>query len=133
MPPPTKPTMWMFADAVEMLARAERLQRQFFAPAGSAEPCWEPPVDILQTAEGLAIEIALPGVEPGAVEAAFVPGGLVVRAERQPPSARRARVLRLELPFGRFERKIPLPPGKYDLVQNDLVNGCLRLVLRKRA
>ena len=38
---------------------------------------------------------------------------------------------RLELPYGRFERRIELPPGRFDVVRRELVDGCLTLGLRK--
>jgi HSP20 family molecular chaperone IbpA len=38
---------------------------------------------------------------------------------------------RLELPYGRFERRIELPPGRYEVVQRELIDGCLTLSLRK--
>jgi hypothetical protein len=35
----------------DMLARAERMHREIFRPAGSSHhPAWEPPVDILEQA-----------------------------------------------------------------------------------
>ncbi len=38
---------WMWAEACEALARAERLHRQFFRwGAAEAGAVWEPPVDI---------------------------------------------------------------------------------------
>jgi hypothetical protein len=42
----------MWADACEMLARAERLHRQFFEPGratASRLPVWQPPADVLET------------------------------------------------------------------------------------
>jgi HSP20 family protein len=128
-----KPSQWLFADAVDLLARAERLQRHFFALASAPEPIWEPPVDVVDIDHGVVIEVALPGVEPADVEVAFEATGLLVRAERRSVAAEPGtRIRRLELPFGRFERRIPLPGGHYDVARNDLLNGCLRLVLRKR-
>ena len=43
------PSSWMWAEACEMLERAQRLQRQFFqfGHAVEAQPRWEPPVDIV--------------------------------------------------------------------------------------
>ena len=43
----------------------------------------------------------------------------------------RTRIHRLEIPFGRFERRIELPPGRFDVVQRDLIDGCLILGLKK--
>jgi HSP20 family protein len=129
-----KPGQWLFADAVDLLTRAERLQRHFFAFLSTPEPVWEPPVDVLDIDQGVLIEVALPGVEQPDIEVVVQPTGLRVRAERRSAAAEPgARIRCLELPFGRFERHVPLPPGQYDLIQNTLVNGCLRLILRKRA
>ena len=45
------PNNWMWSEACEMLARAERLHRDFFRPTRSAGqlPSWEPPDDVLET------------------------------------------------------------------------------------
>ena len=43
-----------------MLARVDRLHRDFFRPAGSAgQPVWEPPVDVLETAREVLVFVAL--------------------------------------------------------------------------
>jgi len=38
---------------------------------------------------------------------------------------------RLELPQGRFERRIALPAGRYDAVRRAAVNGCVLITLQK--
>ena len=45
------PRQWMWGEALDMLARAERLHRQLFQPASTSarRPSWEPPVDVLET------------------------------------------------------------------------------------
>ena len=48
-----------------------------------------------------------------------------------PPSLRPARMHRMELPHGRFERRVGAPPGTYELVRRDLADGCLTVTLRK--
>ncbi|MGB8400006.1 Hsp20/alpha crystallin family protein [Bradyrhizobium sp.] len=132
---PTKdPINWMLSDAIETLARAERLHQQFLnlQPWTSArEPSWEPPIDVLETEHDLLILIALPGVDPGEVEALIDKGTLIVSGRRVlPPELRSARILRLELPQGRFERRIPLPSGRYT-VSRFAANGCVGLRLTK--
>src|SRR6202043_3249724 len=119
---------WMWSEACEMLARAERLHREFFRPIRSASrlPSWEPPVDILETEREVLVLVALPGVKPEAVEAAIEGGDLVVAGTRVLPSELRTAVIhRLELPQGRFERRLRLPAGRYDSVRRAAVNGCL--------
>ena len=70
---------WMWSEAVEMLARAERMHDQFFQPRRAARrPAWSPPVDVIETEREVLILIALPGVAPDQVEASVedgVPGG----------------------------------------------------------
>ena len=128
------PSAWMWAEACELLGRAERIQRQFFRPGVShgGPPVWEPPVDIFETDRELVIEVALPGVEPEQLALLIDGGTLVVAGERRlPAESRGAMVRRLELPYGRFERRIDLPPGRFEIGSRTLVNGCLLLSLRK--
>jgi HSP20 family protein len=129
----SKPTIFAWADAIQLLDRADRLHRRFFTPGRAAPvPCWEPPLDVIETETGIFIELALPGVDAAQVDVAITTSGVRVTAERPPPVvSRRIRILSLELPYGRFEREIRLPSGRYELVERDLINGCLRLTLRK--
>jgi HSP20 family protein len=124
---------WMWAEACDALARAERLQRQFFRLGEpSSGPVWEPPVDIFETEEELAIVVALPGVAPARLQIAVENGVLVIAGERSAPALQRAAAIhRLEIPQGRFERHIALPSGRLELTHRDLTDGCLTLVLRK--
>lgn len=126
--------MWMWAEACEMLDRADRLHRQFFqvVPSHQKGPSWEPPVDLYETADEIGILVALPGVEPANVQVVIEDGMLIVTGVRAVPAADRTAVIRrLEIPHGRFERRIELASGRYELRRRDLVNGCLLLALRK--
>ncbi|MBS7538763.1 Hsp20/alpha crystallin family protein [Ancylobacter lacus] len=133
------PRAWMWSDAVEMLNRAERLHRQMFQPAAPAPararshaPCWEPPVDVLETEHELLVLAALPGVDPARMQVAIQNGVLQISGERVLPSElRTATIHRMELPQGRFERQLVLPPGRYEVSRPSVVNGCLAIVLRK--
>ena len=59
-------------------------------------------------------------------------GALVVRAERRLPLADSLYAVRqLEIPYGYFERRIPLPGARLEAATQELVNGCLILRLRK--
>ena len=121
----------MWAQACRAMERAEHLHRQFFHRSRGA-PYWEAPCDIFETDEALTILIALPGVEVDRIEATLSAGVLIVSGERPlPPELDNARIHRLEIPHGRFERRIELPPGWFELSGRHLANGCLMLRLRK--
>lgn len=129
-----RPPRWMWSDALEMLERAERLHRQFAQPLLSERQrtAWEPPVDVLETEREVLVFTALPGVAPDKVEVLIDEGGLVISGTRVlPVELRTAIIHRLELPQGYFERRVPLPSGKYDLARRETVNGCLIVALRK--
>ena len=92
------PSNWMWSEAFEMLARAERMHRQFFQPSGSpSSVAWEPPVDVLETEHAVLVLVALPGVDFGEVKAAINQGELLISgcsdlsggdADRDHPSSR---------------------------------------------
>jgi HSP20 family protein len=130
------PVNWMLSEAIDSLVRAERLRQQFFslqATAGSREASWEPPIDVLETEDEVLILVALPGVDPDQVEAVIENRTLVVSGRRVlPAELRNATIHRLELPQGRFERRILLPIGRY-AVSRFAVNGCIGLRLLKSA
>ena len=120
-----------------MLARAERLHREFFRPGvapgvPTAQPTWEPPVDVVETDDKVLVLVALPGVAADEADAAIDGADLVVGGTRILPAAlRHATIHRLELPQGRFRRRVPLPPGRYRDVRRSVVDGCLVITLQK--
>jgi HSP20 family protein len=128
------PRDWMWSEALQMLAQAERLQRQVFRPQVSSprRASWEPPVDMLETENAVLILAALPGVDVDRVEAVIEDGVLVIAGERALPEELKTAIIhRLELPQGRFERRIDLPAGVYGNVRRFAVNGCLAVTLTK--
>lgn len=125
------PADWMWGEAIDLVERAERLQRQFFRPSRSAAT-WEPPVDVFEGDGELLIVVALPGVSAADVEILAEPGAIVVRAERpQLLAGACGGVRQLEIPYGHFERRVALPPGRFEAVSQEQSHGCLRLWLRR--
>lgn len=119
----------MWAEALIVLSRTDRLPRETFRPTALG---WDPAVDVLETAAGLLVVVALPGVRPDETEVGLRDGELLVRGNRRWPATQQAaRVHRIELPHGRFERRLPLPHGTYQLVGQDHLYGCLHLMLRR--
>lgn len=126
---------WMWSQACDLLARAERLHRGFFSPLRSAArtpPTWEPPVDILETEREVLVLVALPGVSADRVEVAIEGGDLIFAGLRAFPAELQTAVIhRLELPQGRFERRVRLPPGAYSRIGRAAADGCLLITLQK--
>jgi len=71
---------WMWSEACEMLARAERMHREVFRPvtAPARQPAWEPPVDMLETETEVLVLVGLPGVDPDSAQAVIEDGDLVI-------------------------------------------------------
>jgi len=117
-----------------MLAKAERMQREMFRPVRgpSRSPAWEPPVDVIETERDVLVLVALPGVDPQAISLAIDNGALVIAGARVPPvELQNAVIHRIELPQGRFERRIPLPAGRYAGVKHGNAHGCVLIRLEK--
>jgi HSP20 family molecular chaperone IbpA len=131
------PRQWMWSEALDALARVERLRREMFRlpSAASGGAYWEPPVDVLETEDKVVVVVALPGVGDAAVRLAIVDSCcLVIQGERVlPPELYRARIHRLELPQGRFERRVPLPAGRYRDIGHKTQDGCIIITLVKQA
>lgn len=125
--------LWVWAEALQLLRGAEQRQRQFFTVVNpQAVPCWEPLVDAYQQDNELKLIVALPGVSAAQIEVVLEENGLVVRGQRPMPGGlHRAAIHRLEIPYGRFERRIALPPGSFQLHEQFVEDGCLALVLRR--
>ncbi len=121
----------MWAQACEAMERAQRLHRQFFHRS-HAMPYWEAPCDIFETEGGLTILIALPGVDPDGIAVTLNAGVLIVSGERLlPHEFDNAKIHRLEIPHGHFERRIELPPARFEMTGRHLANGCLMVQLHK--
>jgi len=122
---------WMWGDALSLLEQAERLHRQFVRASLSEARCWEPPVDVMESDEAVIVQVALPGVPAAAVVVGFDPAGITVSGVRPFPGSNAARIHRIEIPYGRFERRIALPMHALEPVAQKLVDGCLLLTFSK--
>ncbi len=127
---PSRP-MWI--HALQMLEKADRLHRQFFQLRKSTQngPSWEPPVDIFETKNEYLIWIALPGVSPDNIRIFIEKNILTIIGNRSLVAEKRTAIRRMEIPHGRFERRIKLESNLLEIQENTLVNGCLKLILKK--
>jgi HSP20 family protein len=125
---------WMWREACEVLDRAERLQRQFlrYMGPGVDAAVWEPPVDIQETADGLILVFALPGVVPEQISLRLEPTELILSAMRPLKlGCADAVIRRLEIPHGRFFRRVPLAGVPLELTASRYENGCLEVRLTR--
>ena len=130
----TDQTIWMWTRALDLAGQAERLQRQFFRPTPSTSmpAAWEPPADVFEDAREIVVVIAMPGVTAERMQILSEPGVLIVRGLRPLPLVGPGHSVRqLEIPHGRFERRILLPSGSLELDPPELLHGCLILRLHK--
>ena len=128
------PSDWMWAHACELMAQAERMHQQFFrlTVSSRSQVVWEPPVDIFEDEREVVVMIAMPGVSAERVEVSSEPGVLLVRGERPVPFANGRHAIRqLEIPYGAFERRIPLRGVRLDSATQQFVDGCFVLRLTK--
>jgi HSP20 family molecular chaperone IbpA len=125
----------MLTQAVELLQGANRLHRQFFQLGRAGDlPRWEPPVDMYGDEQMLCLLIALPGVTPERLDVRLEQQLLVVYGERSlAADFGNGTILQLEIPYGRFERRVLLPHADYGVADMLLQNGCLRLTLERQA
>jgi HSP20 family protein len=124
----------MWGEALTMLDRAQRLQRQFFTHAAVA---WEPPVDIVEVDDALEVHVALPGVSADSITVVLDASGITISALRAfPCRTEGAQIHRLEIPYGRFERQIGLPLADpyspLELAAKALQDGVLTLTFRRK-
>jgi HSP20 family protein len=128
----------MWGEALSLLEQADRLHRQFFRVAGAeSEHAWEPPVDVVESDELLKVHVALPGVSPESITIVLEPGGVAISALRAFPCREAgAHIHRIEIPYGRFERRLALPLDDpympIELVAKELADGLLILTFRRK-
>jgi len=127
----------MWGEALSLLEQADRLQRQFCRVAGADAAYWEPPADVVESEALVTVHVALPGVTPDSITVALEPGGVVVSALRAFPCRESgAHIHRIEIPYGRFERRIVLPLDDpympIELVAKELAHGVLTLTFRRK-
>lgn len=116
-----------------MVERADRLHRQFFQLGQVGRmPAWEPPVDVFETGTELVVRAAVPDVNPDDFEIVLGEGGLLLAGRRRlPAEALEGGIRQLEIPYGRLERRVGLPPGRYRVVASRYHDGCFEIRLQR--
>ena len=130
--------------AHDLLQQAERIHRNFLQVAAGARfrtshgrsPCWEPPVNVVETDQSLWVISALPGVTAERMEVRIAGRELIIAGETPLPKCCDDGELKIwEIPLGRFERRIRLLGGEQtmELGQTALQNGLLIIEIRKQS
>ena len=126
----------MWGEALSLLEQADRLHRQFCRPGTARSPAWEPPVDVIETPDAVTVHVALPGADADSVRVETESGAITISARRPFPlessEHEPARVHVLEIPYGRFARRIGLPMQALMLTGRKWQDGCLSLTFSKK-
>jgi HSP20 family protein len=128
--------------AKDLLQQVERIHQNFLQIAAGARyraspgrtQSWEPPVNVIETREGLWVISALAGVAADRVNVRLEGHELVIAGKRPLPICCNDGELKIwEIPLGRFERRLRLLGGESPLSLGDIFaqNGLLIIELRK--
>ncbi|MGQ9653265.1 MAG: Hsp20/alpha crystallin family protein [Thermodesulfobacteriota bacterium] len=114
----------------QMMDEFMRIQ-PFFSPKAGTH--WVPPMDIYETNAGLFILLEMAGLSKEDIQVVMDPGVLRIYGRRPNPIQEEcSKVLRMEIEFGPFERRIriqtPIDPDGIDAVYRD---GFLRIWVPK--
>jgi HSP20 family protein len=119
-------------------ARTGKRPNVVFTHTTHATPCWTPAVDMFETDAALVVLLDLAGVDAEQTAVHAEPYLLTIRGVRRERhaggGAGESRTYHtLEIPYGRFERSIRLPPGlDTDAAQANYHDGLLEITLPKR-
>jgi len=134
--------VWRRAN--DLLEQAERIHRNFIQVEAGARyrmshgrtPSWEPPVNVVETAESLWVISALAGVAVDRVDVRLEGRDLIIAGERPLPECCHDGELKLwEIPLGRFERRLRLMGGELPLSVGKISfqDGLLTIQIRKQS
>ncbi len=102
-----------------------------FATGAEEALPWRPAADAWETDDAVCLTLAVPGVDPEALEVNFENGSLTVSGQLPQRDAERRWVLG-ELPQGRFERRFSLKtPIDAEAIEARVSAGLLTLTLPK--
>lgn len=112
-PPVDAPAFLAFPPGVDPLRHAveevellKQLSQQLQSP-----PSWFPRADLFAGKDTYLVRIEIPGVPREQVKVYLSSTECVVVGERRPPEPEALRPLNVEVPYGRFERRFPVPIG----------------------
>jgi HSP20 family protein len=115
-----------------MVKEFDQLFRELSARQGGAREL-VPPTDIYETAEGITLQVDLPGHDPKAIEVKVENDTLTLKSERKVERSDKEGAHRLERSFGVYSRSFVLPRTvDASKVEARYENGVLTLTLPRR-
>jgi HSP20 family protein len=114
--------------------RAGKRPTILFTHTPSATAGWTPSLDMFETDDAVVVVLDLAGVDAEQTEVQAEPHRLTIRGVRKPRPASNEHFAyhTLEIPYGRFERVVRLPPGlDTDAAQANYRDGLLQITLPK--
>lgn len=123
-----------------MQRMADEAMRAFLMGEPPPDHFWQPRVDVYETVDAILVKMEMAGVRAASLNVGLSADDrhLLVSGERSEDDAERAsriRCYRLEIYFGPFDCRIPLPPGIHyvrDAVTARYADGILTVSLPKR-
>jgi len=118
--------------------RAGKRATILFTASAHPTPAWSPALDMYETQASFVVLLDLAGVDADNTEVQTQPHVLTVRGVRRERHGRYAPTEQrnyhaLEIPHGRFERSVRLPPGiDTDAARASYRDGLLEITLPKR-
>lgn len=98
----------------------------------SSARTWAPVVDILETENDLMVRAELPGMNRDDIDIEVTSESLTIRGERRFDEATRDRYIRIERPYGPFQRSFSIGvPVQPDKVKASYKDGVLEVSIPK--
>jgi HSP20 family protein len=119
--------------------RAGKRPTILFAYHGQTSPVWTPALDMYETEDALVVLLDIAGVDTAQTDVHAEPHQLTVRGVRRERHSPRGpdeqrNYHALEIPYGRFERTVHLPPGiDTEAARANYRDGLLEITLPKRS
>lgn len=125
--------LWIWQRARDLFQHAERVHRNF-VQTSLGQTASVPQVNVVETDDAVWVVCALPGVDEDQVDLRLEGNHLVISGRRPPlECCIQGEIRVLEMPFGRFERRVALPLElSFSLVESRQEKGLIFVHLRKR-
>ena len=118
-------------------ARSGKRPTILFTEHPQLTPTWTPALDMYETENAVVVLLDLAGIDPNTTDIQAEANHLVIRGvrrERHAGSSTERSYHALEIPYGRFERSLPLPAGLDTAAASaSYRDGLLEITLPKRA